>query len=163
MQLWIVEHFHLQKKVPVVVNHNIWKKSYVMIYYYIYLFVKMKMFNYSELHFSKVTSFKIHTLGGQAVMGGAQSAPSGWDRINWSAKTLVGNCPPCPSISYGPKLMCRLSTLSPFFGWLLQWKKGSVFCPPSLILHYSSARTTDAWWGNGFHCTVQNQIPIPNF
>jgi hypothetical protein len=23
MQLWIVEHFHLHKKVPVVINHNI--------------------------------------------------------------------------------------------------------------------------------------------
>ena len=26
MQLWIVEHFFLHKKVPVVMNHNIWKK-----------------------------------------------------------------------------------------------------------------------------------------
>ena len=25
MQLWIVEHFHLHKKVPVLMNHNIWK------------------------------------------------------------------------------------------------------------------------------------------
>ena len=33
-----------------------------MIHYYRYLFVKMKVFNYSELHFSEVTSFKIHTL-----------------------------------------------------------------------------------------------------
>ena len=24
MQLWIVEHFHLYKKAPVVMNHNIW-------------------------------------------------------------------------------------------------------------------------------------------
>ena len=57
MQLWIVEHFHLHKKVPVLTNHNIWKKSYVMIYYYRYLFVKMNAFNYSELHFSEVTSY----------------------------------------------------------------------------------------------------------
>ena len=49
MQLWIVEHFHLHKKVPVLMNHNIWKN-------------RMKVFNYSELHFSEVTSFKIHTL-----------------------------------------------------------------------------------------------------
>ena len=27
-----------------------------------YLFVKKKVFNYSELHFSEVTSYKIHTL-----------------------------------------------------------------------------------------------------
>ena len=33
-----------------------------MIHYYRYLLVKMKVFNYSELHFSEVTSFKIHTL-----------------------------------------------------------------------------------------------------
>ena len=33
-----------------------------MIYYYRYLFVKMKVFNYSELHFSELTSFNIHTL-----------------------------------------------------------------------------------------------------
>ena len=38
------------------------KKPNVMIYYYRYLFVKMKVFNYSELHFSKGTCFKIHTL-----------------------------------------------------------------------------------------------------
>ena len=48
MQLWIVEHFFLQKKVHVVL--------------YRYLFVKKKVFNYSELHFSEVTSYKIHTL-----------------------------------------------------------------------------------------------------
>ena len=38
------------------------KKLYVMIYYYRSLFVKMKVFNYSELHFAKVTSYKIPTL-----------------------------------------------------------------------------------------------------
>ena len=38
------------------------KKSYVMIYYYRYLFVKMKVFNNSELHFAEVTFYKIHTL-----------------------------------------------------------------------------------------------------
>ena len=36
MQLWIVEHVFLHKKVPVIMN--------------------------SELHFSEETSFKIHTL-----------------------------------------------------------------------------------------------------
>ena len=46
MQLWIVEHFFLHKKVHVVR----------------YLLVKKKVFNYSELHFSEVTSYKIHTL-----------------------------------------------------------------------------------------------------
>ena len=34
-----------------------------MIHYYRYLFVKKNVFNYSELHFSEVTSYKIHTLG----------------------------------------------------------------------------------------------------
>ena len=33
-----------------------------MIYYYRYLFVKMKVVNYSELHFAEVTFYKIHTL-----------------------------------------------------------------------------------------------------
>ena len=33
-----------------------------MIYYYRYLFVKMKVFNYSELHFAEVTFYRIHTL-----------------------------------------------------------------------------------------------------
>ena len=33
-----------------------------MIHYYRYLFVKMKVFNYSELHISEVTSYKIPTL-----------------------------------------------------------------------------------------------------
>ena len=41
MQLWQVEHFFLHKKVPVVL---------------------IKVFNLSELHFSEVTSYKIHTL-----------------------------------------------------------------------------------------------------
>ena len=48
MQLWQVEHFFLHKKVPVVL--------------YRYLFVKKKVFNWSGLHFSEVTSYKIHTL-----------------------------------------------------------------------------------------------------
>ena len=47
MQLWIVEHFYL---------HN------AMIHYYRYLFVKMKVFNYSELQFFEGTFYKIHTL-----------------------------------------------------------------------------------------------------
>ena len=33
-----------------------------MFYYYRYLFVNMKVFNYSELHFAEVTFYKIHTL-----------------------------------------------------------------------------------------------------
>ena len=33
-----------------------------MIYYYRYLYVKIKVFNYSELHFAEVTFYKIHTL-----------------------------------------------------------------------------------------------------
>ena len=37
-----------------------------MIHYCRYLFVKMKVFNYSELHFAEVTFYRIHTLGGTA-------------------------------------------------------------------------------------------------
>ena len=44
----MVEHFFLHKKVPIVL--------------YRYFFVKKKVFNYSELHFSEVTSYKIHSL-----------------------------------------------------------------------------------------------------
>ena len=48
MQLRIVEFFFLHKKVPVVL--------------YRYLFVKKKVFNYSELHFFKMTFYNIDTL-----------------------------------------------------------------------------------------------------
>ena len=44
------------------------QKVYVMVFFIRivnFLFVKMKVFNYSELHFSEVTSYKIHTLAGQ--------------------------------------------------------------------------------------------------
>ena len=41
-------------------------------------------------------------LCGQVVMWVAQSTPSGWDRVNWSAKIWMGNYPPCPHISYVP-------------------------------------------------------------
>ena len=40
--------------------------------------------------------------GGQVVLWGAQSAPSGWDRVNRPAKTCVGNWPLCPPNSYAP-------------------------------------------------------------
>ena len=39
---------------------EIFRFSIVVLYRY--LFVKKKVFNYSELHFSEVTSYKIHTL-----------------------------------------------------------------------------------------------------
>ena len=67
------------------------KKWYVMIHYYSkdkllkhlldykYLFVKKKVFNYSELQFFEGTSYKIHTF----VLGPLQSLPllcTGW---NW--------------------------------------------------------------------------------
>ena len=46
-------------------NHNIWKIP-TMLWFInttdTYLFVKKKVFSYSELHFSEGTSFKIHTL-----------------------------------------------------------------------------------------------------
>ena len=38
------------------------KLQEVLIHQYRYLFVKIKVFNYSEMHFSEGTSFKIHTL-----------------------------------------------------------------------------------------------------
>ena len=63
MQLGMVEHFFLHKKVPVVMNHNI--RFFQMLWFITtgtYLFVKKKVFNYSELHFSKGTFYKIHTL-----------------------------------------------------------------------------------------------------
>ena len=40
-----------------------------MIHYCRYLFVKMKVFNYSELHFSEVTFYRIHTLIKVLVLG----------------------------------------------------------------------------------------------
>ena len=44
----------------------------------------------------------ISDVGSYLKLGGAQPAPSGWNRVGWSAKTWVGNCPPCPPISYVP-------------------------------------------------------------
>ena len=68
-QLWIVEHFHLHKKVPVLMNHNIWKNCMLwFITKYRYLFVKMKMFNYSELHFAGVTFLQNPYFNKQALL-----------------------------------------------------------------------------------------------
>ena len=56
-----------------------------MIHQYMYLFVKMKVFNYSELHFSELTSFKIHTLGTKS-----------WEQKSlitvWRTHVLKGTC-----------------------------------------------------------------------
>ena len=49
MQLWLAEHFFFTKRVPAVLHR--------------YPFVKKKVFNWSELHFSEVTYYKIHILG----------------------------------------------------------------------------------------------------
>ena len=48
MQLWIVEHFFHRKKVPECSTGT--------------FFAMKKVFNYSELHFSEVISYNIHTL-----------------------------------------------------------------------------------------------------
>ena len=59
MQLWIVEHFHLHKKVPVVINHNI---QFFQMLWFITTGTFLWRWNYSELHFAEVTFYKIHTL-----------------------------------------------------------------------------------------------------
>ena len=64
-------------------NHNIWRKSYVMIPYYKYLFVKMKVFNYSELHFSEVISYKIPTLVDTIII---------FFTISWPTKIVKDLC-----------------------------------------------------------------------
>ena len=62
-KMQIVEHFFLHKKAPLVINHNIqFFQMLSFIDMYRYLFMKKKVFNYLELHFSEVTSSKIHTL-----------------------------------------------------------------------------------------------------
>ena len=43
-------------------ERSLFGKMQLWIHYYRYLFVKKNVFNYSELHFSEVTSYKIHTL-----------------------------------------------------------------------------------------------------
>ena len=60
-----------------------------------------------SIWFSDVGSYL--KFGGQVVMWGYNLPPlaSGWDRVNWSAKTLV--CPPCPPISYVPDWWTKLS------------------------------------------------------
>ena len=40
-----------------------------MIHYYWYLLVKKKVFNYSELHFSEGTFYKIHALISKYIVG----------------------------------------------------------------------------------------------
>jgi len=52
-------------------------------------------------------------LGGQVVMWG----------VNWSAKTWVGKCPPCPPISYVPGKMISNNTIvtNLFFWWWRKW------------------------------------------
>ena len=56
-----------------------------MTHYYRYLFVKMKVFNYSELHFSEVTSYKIPTLVSECSwVGGYDSLHVGWVGMVWS-------------------------------------------------------------------------------
>jgi hypothetical protein len=83
MQLWIVEHFHLHKKIPLLMNHNIWKnctlwfittgtflwrcKCSTIHTSYIHNFFKcfdslLQVPFYSELQFAEVTFYKIHTL-----------------------------------------------------------------------------------------------------
>ena len=61
MQLWIVEHFHFLKKLPVVINQN---KQFFQMLWFISTgtFLCRKVFNYSELHFTDVTTYKIYTL-----------------------------------------------------------------------------------------------------
>ena len=49
MQLWIVEHFFLPKKVPVLMNHNIWKnRTFWFITTGTYLFVIWKDYAFCE-------------------------------------------------------------------------------------------------------------------
>ena len=57
-----------------------------MIYYYWYLFVKMKVFNYSELHFAEVTFYKIHTLAVSAKL--RQPPGQTQDNFNFGASFL---------------------------------------------------------------------------
>ena len=53
MQLWQVEHFFFTKR---------YLCTAVVLYTYTGTFFEEKVFNLSELHFYKVTSYKIHTL-----------------------------------------------------------------------------------------------------
>ena len=62
MQLWIVEHFHLHKKVPVLMNHNIWKNSMLWFNTTGTFLWRWKCSTIQSCIFSELTSFKIHTL-----------------------------------------------------------------------------------------------------
>ena len=81
-------------------------------------------------------------LGGQVVICGTQSVPSGWDMVNWSVKTWVGNCPPCPFISYTPVSMhctttyvhCTYVQSRYVDYWKRQMKNFPVTHPPYLLL-----------------------------
>ena len=73
------------------------------------------MFDRSRWHYKRkirdVGSY--WKLGGQVVMWG----------VNWSAKTWVGKCPPCPPISYVPGKMISNNTIvsNLFFWWWRKW------------------------------------------
>ena len=120
MQLWIVEHFFLHKKVPVVMYHNIqFFQICIMIHYYRYLFVKKKVFNYSELHFSEGTFYKIHTLEWSSILSfwflDTPATPGGvsivaWNKC-WSFRSLWPSWP----------------IAQPHYGWLVPFFKTALF------------------------------------
>ena len=64
-----------------------------MIHYYRYLFVKMKVFNYSELHISEVTSFKIHTLVETDIYLIVLEPATGRNQADYPAKKYEYQCP----------------------------------------------------------------------
>ena len=62
MQLWMVQHFFLHKKIPVLMDHNIWKNCMLwFITTCIFLWRKTSSTIHSCI-FSEVTAYKIHTL-----------------------------------------------------------------------------------------------------
>ena len=63
--------------------------SNVMIHYYRYFFVKKKVFNYSELHFSELTSYKIHTLINEKFQIRSGRFPPVLFGVNGSKNTII--------------------------------------------------------------------------
>ena len=83
-----------------------------MIHYYRYLFLKMKVFNYSELNFSELTPFKIHTLGFSTKLFNVAPLILPSCSVTWwqlrrggggAAAVLVGQC-----FLYGQFMPCPL-------------------------------------------------------
>ena len=73
---------------------------------------------------------KVKKFGGASSKGWAESAPSGWSRVNWSAKNWGAggvNCHPCHPPSGIPVMYLISEGLITFKGWFIYFSQ-KFFC-----------------------------------